>query len=775
MAFAVNHNWRNSILPINRQPARVTGYLVFSAFTASLGMLQFGYHISGLSSSQYTLTCLRQDTQDNVEPGWLKDSLDALSLPGCVPMTTNAFSVLNAVFSIGGLVGSLVTSPLSIRLGKKRSMLLLNGFLLAAPALLALSYNYWMLFLGRVVAGFGSGGSTAVIASYLSEISPPQHRGKFGSLTQIMLNAGLLVCGVMNTLFTGDLEWRVVLGWSFPLALLQVLLIPFIAPSPRDILAKKRVEVDQSESSTSELLSRRSANTSQNRASIVIDNTTINTVLNDVQTERLRHGGNRRQSVVSTRRQSVVLGAPPFERGSAGAAARRALVTQSICDSVFLRPLNAREEQASMVLRRLWGPYTDEEIIKRAIAKGKPPKPKKEQEDKLKPSMDGTDGKKDDAVSMSSSMWLRKRWSLLDVFRNKRYRYSVINLMLAHCALQASGINVYFAYSQQILRLLFAPQTAHLIFILIIAYHILAITVASTLLDKFGRKRLFMIAFVIMGVSATMLTIGMQLHAPALSLAAFFGAVTGFATGMGNVPYIVIGELVDANAIASAAGAALTVNWLTQFLLLVTFLPLLSVIGAYTFLIISGVLVILGILLYRWFPETKNRQIDDVIDEVRERFQRSFWDWSPYHSPPPLGDSASYSNDIGINSKGSAGSRVSSLNILPFPINVVGPSSPISAVFSCGQPSPTSPVFPPSPVSPTTPTLPAAAEGAQYATAEPRASSDTDSILVQRHSAPPVSPYMQSRMVRPMSAVFRPSLLSRVSYDDSPSASEEIL
>jgi MFS family permease len=70
------------------------------------------------------------------------------------------------------------------------------------------------------------------------------------------------------------------------------------------------------------------------------------------------------------------------------------------------------------------------------------------------------------------------------------------------------------------------------------------------LMDTYGRRTLFLTAYAVMGMSAYLLNSGVILGIPAVALFSFFAAVTGFAMGMGNVPYVLITEVVDAPAVS---------------------------------------------------------------------------------------------------------------------------------------------------------------------------------------------------------------------------------
>ena len=50
---------------------------------------------------------------------------------------------------------------------------------------IATASDVWMLYLGRIITGFGVGGYSVVIPVYVSEISSPEVRGALGTLFQV--------------------------------------------------------------------------------------------------------------------------------------------------------------------------------------------------------------------------------------------------------------------------------------------------------------------------------------------------------------------------------------------------------------------------------------------------------------------------------------------------------------------------------------------------------------------------------------------------------------
>ena len=92
------------------------------------------------------------------------------------------------------------------------------------------------------LADLGIGISTVVAPMYISEIAPPQHRGRLAGMFQFNIVFGILVAFVSNALLAGIGEnaWRWMLGVAAFPSLLYALFCLGLPESPRWLLSKER-------------------------------------------------------------------------------------------------------------------------------------------------------------------------------------------------------------------------------------------------------------------------------------------------------------------------------------------------------------------------------------------------------------------------------------------------------------------------------------------------------------------------------------------------------
>jgi MFS transporter, SP family, arabinose:H+ symporter len=141
----------------------------------------------------------------------------------------------------GTVVGSLLGGWPADRFGRKATLLWIGILYLVGAVGSALATNVAIFIAARVIGGLGIGISTVVAPMYISEIAPPQHRGRLAGMFQFNIVFGILIAFVSNALLAGVGEnaWRWMLGVAaFPSVLYAVFCF-FLPESPRWLLSRK--------------------------------------------------------------------------------------------------------------------------------------------------------------------------------------------------------------------------------------------------------------------------------------------------------------------------------------------------------------------------------------------------------------------------------------------------------------------------------------------------------------------------------------------------------
>ena len=99
---------------------------------------------------------------------------------------------------IGCIVGALLCYAYSDRYGRKR-LLILAGFLFTISAVgTALANDFTFYNIYRIIGGFGIGIALNLSPMYIAEMSPPEMRGRFVSVNQLMIMIGILAAQIAN-------------------------------------------------------------------------------------------------------------------------------------------------------------------------------------------------------------------------------------------------------------------------------------------------------------------------------------------------------------------------------------------------------------------------------------------------------------------------------------------------------------------------------------------------------------------------------------------------
>ena len=190
--------------------------IFFWSLTSALAGFLFGFDTVVISGAEKTIQAL-----------WgLSDNLHGIAMASAL---------------YGTVVGSLSGGWPADRFGRKATLLWIGVLYLLGAAGSGLAPNVWVFIAARVIGGLGIGISTVVAPMYISEIAPPQHRGRLAGMFQFNIVFGILVAFVSNALLAGigTNAWRWMLGVAAFPSLLYALLCLGLPESPRWLLTKK--------------------------------------------------------------------------------------------------------------------------------------------------------------------------------------------------------------------------------------------------------------------------------------------------------------------------------------------------------------------------------------------------------------------------------------------------------------------------------------------------------------------------------------------------------
>jgi len=193
---------------------------------------------------------------------------ETVVIAATIPLVKSQFgfsALMEGWFVSSGLVGCvagvLLASRLSDGIGR-RGVTILSGALLALAALgCAVAADATWLISARFLGGVGVGIASIVSPLYISEVAPPQYRGRLVSLFQVTITVGIVAAMVLNAalqhhavaaaraeptglvyeLFVGQ-AWRGMFVLQFVPAALFFIAAFAVPESPRWLVLRARLE-----------------------------------------------------------------------------------------------------------------------------------------------------------------------------------------------------------------------------------------------------------------------------------------------------------------------------------------------------------------------------------------------------------------------------------------------------------------------------------------------------------------------------------------------------
>ncbi|MCZ2829000.1 sugar porter family MFS transporter [Modestobacter sp. VKM Ac-2986] len=184
----------------------MTGSVVIVALVSAISGLLYGYDTGIISGA-----LLQISEEFEIGSGWEQ--------------------VIAASILAGAVIGALVCSRLSQRLGRKRTLLIVAVVFVVGSLAASLSPNPELLSLSRIVLGFAVGGATQTAPTYVAELAPSRYRGRLVLFFQIAIGVGILLATIIGA--TEAVDWRVSIGAAVVPSALMGLLMLRLPDSPR--------------------------------------------------------------------------------------------------------------------------------------------------------------------------------------------------------------------------------------------------------------------------------------------------------------------------------------------------------------------------------------------------------------------------------------------------------------------------------------------------------------------------------------------------------------
>ncbi|KAL2044797.1 hypothetical protein N7G274_002572 [Stereocaulon virgatum] len=163
------------------------------------------------------------------------DSTIIATLSAPISNSFNSLSLLSWIAS-AYFIAQAACQPLSGRLtdifGRRAGLIFANTFFAAGNLICGLATEQWVIIFGRVVAGMGGGGLTAISTFVGSDLVPLRRRGVWQGFGNISFGVGAGLGGVFGGWINDTWGWRKAFLIQVPLTVLSGLVVFFTVKIP---------------------------------------------------------------------------------------------------------------------------------------------------------------------------------------------------------------------------------------------------------------------------------------------------------------------------------------------------------------------------------------------------------------------------------------------------------------------------------------------------------------------------------------------------------------
>lgn len=161
-------------------------------------------------------------------------------------LSTQMQEMVVSIVLVGAMLGAVIGGSIADHIGRRATLLWGGALFILGSILAPLSPNVLTLIVARALLGLAIGFTSVTAPVFVSELAPPQSRGRLISLYQFALTLGIALADLVGYWLAGEQAWRWMFGIGAIPAALFLLLVLTLPESPRWLFAQNRLSEAQS-------------------------------------------------------------------------------------------------------------------------------------------------------------------------------------------------------------------------------------------------------------------------------------------------------------------------------------------------------------------------------------------------------------------------------------------------------------------------------------------------------------------------------------------------
>lgn len=209
--------------------------------TLAFVVITLGANFTILNGPQFLLTCSKFIASSQPSSTYF----NILSQPQCIPIDTDEdLALMTMWFYAGGGIGTLITDMINFYhlISLKWELLLGHTFNIIGMCLLWVSDSVWMVYLGRLICGVGTGVQVSALPVYLSLLITDLKVAStwiIAMFNYILAPLGILLCQLLSKPLLDSFHWRYIFLIQLVLQMASLFpLFEYVLESPKWYLVK---------------------------------------------------------------------------------------------------------------------------------------------------------------------------------------------------------------------------------------------------------------------------------------------------------------------------------------------------------------------------------------------------------------------------------------------------------------------------------------------------------------------------------------------------------